>query len=290
MQDWLDEGKAITLTYQWPFGVGKSVEVEEEDARGATNYVGNVALMTTRSLLATGAIMAAATSSEHSARHQPRQRGRQLGGLKMQFSIGYLPCFLEIHTNPLAPGLLDANLQGYGRGAGANLAVLSKFRMKIGIATRSLTEFSLWSGSLSYGNIVDSGVIDLSIGRVWLQHREREHSERCSEQGWAFIPDKPAFLRVIDVKRGCVAQLQPRLIKSCKYVTLSYVCGTRPRLELNESNRNALIIENGLTPYLETWMSNTVRDAMKTTDAIGERYLWVNAFVSVRTTAGKNRS
>jgi hypothetical protein len=277
MQDWLDEGKANALTYQWPFGLGESIELEEEDARGATNYIGGIPRMATKSLLLTGAIIGVTSPQPRSKKIKARQERRRLGQLNKQLFINYLPCFLEVHTNPLAPGLLDANLQGYGRGAEASRTILSRFRLKIGSDTQSLTESNSPLHSLSYGNVVDPSTIDLAIGRVWLQHCEREHGARCSEQGWAFITEKPTFLRVIDVKRRCLAEIPTHLIKDCRYVALSYVWGKRPKLELNKSNRGKLMIENGLAPYLDTTISNTVRDAIKVTDAIGERYLWVDA-------------
>jgi hypothetical protein len=120
MRDWLDEGKANALTYQWPFGLGESVELEEEDARGATNYIGDIPRMATRSILLTGAILGVASPQPRPRNVQARRERKRLGQLNKKLSVGYLLCFLEVHTNSLVPSLLDANLQGYGRGARAS--------------------------------------------------------------------------------------------------------------------------------------------------------------------------
>jgi hypothetical protein len=81
-----------------------------------------------------------------------------------KYAKDYLPCYFEICTNPLAPGLLDAKLWGYGQRPRAPLAALSSFRLRIESERTSEPNFE--GSNLSYGRLVDPKQIDLSIERT----------------------------------------------------------------------------------------------------------------------------
>ena len=266
MDTWLGKSTASALEVSWPFGSGKLLKHEKERAGGATNILGGIS----RNTAAVAKIITAVTVTKY-----PVQGVEHL----MQINEGFqdhLPCYVDVYTNPLVAGLLDVTLHRYGRGPRANLTTLSKFRLKVQLDGLP-SAHSNAIGSLSYTNLVDPTRISFSMAYKWLQHCEQHHGDKCSEQGWSFITESPSFLRVIDVGQNCLVEFPSSRIKECRYVALSYVWGNTERLELRQSNRDKLIVPNGLDSFSMVHVTKTVRDAMTLTEAIGERYLWVDA-------------
>jgi pyruvate-formate lyase-activating enzyme len=115
-----------------------------------------------------------------------------------------LPCYMEIFPIPIAPGILDAKLMGYGRKPRAPLSRLSRFRLRA--VSQRISKPSREQESLSYGKVVDSAKIDLSIGRIWLQTCEEHHKTKCTDSKWLFGIEYPDVLRFIDVEEGRVVE------------------------------------------------------------------------------------
>ncbi|KAF2717514.1 HET-domain-containing protein [Polychaeton citri CBS 116435] len=82
-------------------------------------------------------------------------------------------------------------------------------------------------------------------------------------------------LRVIDVEAKNVITADAE----CRYVALSYVWGTVDSIRLQRDSREELASIGALA---RAKVSRTVRDAMKLTVLLGERYLWIDALCIVQ--------
>jgi hypothetical protein len=300
---WVESDSRYTDA-QWPFGYGKNLH------EGAFHYLDPVALKhkaKVRATLATAHLIpmmvkVAMTGSRSTdnpqlqaankktqqdiIRRDLKRTGqaskKQYAKETAQLNLIYpLECVLNltIRTNqdPSRSGQVQASLLGYGRGFGAKLAVLSQFALKL------QTEASYGNGDspLSYGNLLNTRQIDLSLGAMWLHECEANHGARCSEQSWSDAVQAPLSLRVIDVKDNCI--VKPSRINEFRYVALSYVWG-KPAMEtlmLSRHNVDQLSRKNGLTEYWHG-VSTTIKDAIEVVRRMGERYLWVDALCIVQ--------
>ena len=187
-----------------------------------------------------------------------------------------LPCYVTISNNSLTAGLLNVQLWGYGRGPKATIVALSSFRLRIesdGVLNPSVLRSSL----LTYGRILDPGQIDLSIGRIWLDHCEQNHGSSCSKQGWPFRLGKPDFFRLIDVEDLSIVEVTNSTVWSYRYLTLSYVKGNVEMFELLQSNKHKLMRSHGLLKFFRRDLPKTLRDAINVTRGLEERYLWIDS-------------
>ncbi|MCJ1248404.1 hypothetical protein MMC30_005621 [Trapelia coarctata] len=114
-------------------------------------------------------------------------------------------------------------------------------------------------------------VLDVSRARRWLDTCERRHPYTAA--GTHLYPE----FRVIDLDRGCIIHAT----RPCRYVTLSYLWGTKQTLTLRRDTFDILHKEGNLTPYTEG-LAKTIQDTMLLTKAIGERFLWVDALCIVQ--------
>lgn len=186
-----------------------------------------------------------------------------------------LPCYITISNNLLTSGLLDVQFWGYGRGQKARIAPLSSFRLRIeSDASHHLTSES---STLAYGRILDPSQIDLFMGRIWLDHCERNHGSSCSKQGWPFRLGKPDFFRLIDVEDLSIIEITSSQAWSYRYLTLSYVRGSTQTFQLLHSNKHKLMRPHGLLKYFPNNLSKTLRDAINVTRGFEERYLWIDS-------------
>ena len=202
--------------------------------------------------------------------HSPTETSGQPGVLVT------LPCYVSISNNPLTAGLLNVQLWGYGRGPKATIVALSNFRLRIesdGLSNTSVTRSSL----LTYGRILDPSQIDLSIGRIWLDHCEQTHGSSCSKQGWPFRLGKPDFFRLIDVEDLSIIEVTNSTVWSYRYLTLSYVKGNVQMFELLQSNKHKLMRSHGLLKFFRRDLPKTLRDAINVTRGLEERYLWIDS-------------
>ena len=81
----------------------------------------------------------------------------------------------------------------------------------------------------------------------------------------------PNGFRLIDVKDSCIVEFEP----DYRYVALSYVWGGVATLQNKKAVREELT-ETGALIKRSHELPNTIKDAMKLTDILGERYLWVD--------------
>jgi hypothetical protein len=87
----------------------------------------------------------------------------------------------------------------------------------------------------------------------------------------------PSSLIVIDVERMNIVSAT----QGCRYCALSYVWGkpSQEWLTLTKKNRQFLTDENAL---VNARIPQTIRDALKVTRKLGERYLWVDSLCIVQ--------
>ena len=196
-----------------------------------------------------------------------------------------LSCVIKIATNASSesarPGLLIVELLGYGRKVGAELQVLSQFRLRaVSSASTNASDdpsslqLKKTLCSFSYGRLLDAKWIDPSIGHLWLRECESRHGPECNEHGWAIAVEKPKFLRVIDVQDYCIKNVTEST--NCRYIALSYVWGRAKMVKLLYSNMESLMRKNGLLEVVDR-LPQTITDAIEVVKAMGECYLWTDA-------------
>ena len=187
-----------------------------------------------------------------------------------------LPCYVTISNNPFAAGLLDVQLWGYGRGQNARITALTSFRLRIE-SRHAIVAYAKTSSALTYGRVLDPGQIDLSVGRMWLDHCEQYHGCSCSKQVWPFRLGKPDFFRLLDVEDLSIIEVTDAQAWSYRYLTLSYVRGDIETFKLLQNNRHKLMRPHGLLKHFRNDLPKTLRDAINVTRGFEERYLWVDS-------------
>ena len=181
------------------------------------------------------------------------------------------------------PGILFVNLFGYWREVGADLNILSTFRLRAISSRLSGTVDELLpartTGPFSYGRRSDPNWIEPSIGRLWLRECESRHGSECNEHGIAIAMQKPRFLRVIDVEKFCIKEVAN--LVQCRFIALSYVWGGAQIVKLQQANMSALMRPDGLLQFMHA-LPQTVVDAVEVVHSMGERYLWVDSLCILR--------
>ena len=143
--------------------------------------------------------------------------------------------------------------------------------------------------------------VDMCELRMWLDHCDKHHSHHCqlSSQSEQIFTHHPRWL--IDVHRLCLVPAEPR----SRYVALSYVWGLETPFKTLKRNIDHLqqegsLSEESLSPddtialstaarndhsaldYGLATMARTVRDAIKVTQQIREKLLWVDSLCIVQ--------
>ena len=290
MKEWTEHGWKYTDSH-WPFGHGDKRHV------GAT-YVLGPGVQAIKALLTTSLPAIVHVGNLAANPNQRTQRSLQMAKDKTrnarhrhQLRVAQardphpLSCIIRITTNAPreseSPGLLIAELLGYGRKIGADLQVLSQFRLRF-VSSASTIELedpnplqlTRSLGSFSYGRLLDEKWIDPSIGSLWLRECEGRHGLECNEHGWAIAMEKPKFLRVVDVQDYCIKSVTEST--TCRYIALSYVWGQAKMIKLLYSNMERLMRTNGLLEVVHA-LPQTITDAIEVVKAMGERYLWTDA-------------
>lgn len=118
--------------------------------------------------------------------------------------------------------------------------------------------------------------VDMSLLKRWLLNCEQRHVGECPHNSGT--PDwesgfMPMF--VIDIEKGCI-ELTPI---NCRYVALSYVWGRGKMLTHRGVNSTFLRTPGSLR---NVNIPKTIRDAMTVVEALGEKYLWVDALCIIQ--------
>ena len=287
MKEWTEAGWEYTDSH-WPFGHGDKRHVGATYVLGPGGQALKALLTMTLPAVISVAVNSGQTSqrSLQKARDQTRDamHRRQLEVARAR-NLHPLSCVIKITTNAAresaSPGLLIVELLGYGRKIGADLQVLSQFRLRA-VSSASANEpedpsalqLKHTLGSFSYVRLLDAKWIDPSIGHLWLRECESRHGPECNEHGWAIAMEKPKFLRVIDVQDYCIKSVTEST--DCRYIALSYVWGRAKMIKLLYSNMESLMRKNGLLEVVHA-LPQTITDAIEVVKAMRERYLWTDA-------------
>lgn len=116
--------------------------------------------------------------------------------------------------------------------------------------------------------------VDFDAVAAWLSHCDEQHGPQCRTTRYAETAPSSGGIYLLDVLKGSIVPAK----LSDRFVALSYVWGGVAQLQLLRSNRDALTEPDALRNQL-FWPSvrQTIRDAISVTQAVGERYLWVDA-------------
>lgn len=202
----------------------------------------------------------------------------------MQFRVSCVVLITIPTSRAATPCSLWVDLVGCSDKPGAEEQVLSHFMLpalKGGFSVTLQPE-----KPLSYGHILDSQWIDLSLSKLWLAQCEMHHGKVCNEHGWALAPEKPGFLRLIDVEHMRIVVADAP--KSCRYIALSYVWGGAQMVKLQYNNIERLAETGSLWNYIPL-LPRTIVAAMEVVKAVGERYLWVDALCILQENTQESR-
>lgn len=117
--------------------------------------------------------------------------------------------------------------------------------------------------------------IDFELVKKWCHHCL---TNQCGSNP-TLVQEKnmPKGFRLIDVKDNCIVEFEP----DYQYVALSYVWGGVATLQNKKAIREELTETGALTERSHE-LPNTIKDAMKLTDTLGERYLWVDSLCIIQ--------
>lgn len=252
---WVDTTTSWDQLINWPFGL------QTVEARSATGDI---------------AVQEAAAQGFNAIESLYDGQASPAGTSRRPVVLVTLPCYVTITNNPLTAGLLDIQFWGYGRTQKAPITALSSFRLRIE-SDDLLTAPAHIASGLTYGRIVDPSQIDLSMGRLWLDHCEQNHGACCSKQGWPFRLGRPDFFRLIDVEDLSIMEVSSPTAWSYRYLMLSYVRGGSQTFKLLQNNKQKLMRPHGLLRFFRHGLSKTLRDAINVTRGFEERYIWIDS-------------
>ena len=113
--------------------------------------------------------------------------------------------------------------------------------------------------------------VNIPLLQYWLQLccTSTAHDE-CKADDWSERGQLQR--RFVDVKQRCI--VEPATVP--EYIALSYVWGVSKRFTLNSRNIKQLLEVGGLSAF-EKDLPNTFKDAIKLTEDLGYRYVWIDA-------------
>lgn len=134
----------------------------------------------------------------------------------------------------------------------------------------SLTEDSFVARRrvLSYSDSTRGSRIDWSSLKAWMTACEDDHP-MCRPKFRLFAGDGNRCIRCIDLESSTIVSIGPET----RYVALSYVWGTA-RDQIVEHIDHCVLGVN--STIITESLPQTIRDALRVTAGLGERYLWVD--------------
>lgn len=119
------------------------------------------------------------------------------------------------------------------------------------------------------------------VARSWYSKCLDEHGDHCHNPSWTKLQPRmmeyPKWL--IDVGELCVVPFSPA---TTRYLTLSYTWGQVPCLKASVTNIERLRKSGSLSLNQSPGIPQTVRDAIRITEFLGERYLWVDSLCIIQ--------
>ncbi|CAH0052756.1 unnamed protein product [Clonostachys solani] len=271
MSEWSEQGWKYTDA-NWPFGRG------ELRAEGATYRLGHANEQLPVLAPAMARQLVAELSSSRSTKPKPKPRSDWKLIEEGRKSLTRHPNACDLVLNMITSqdqnnaGIIFATLFGSGNRPGGAVQSLSCFRLRI--AHPNLQSLPGATNELWYGNVLDKDWIDIAIGKRWIQECLERHCEKCSRPGWSAAMQKLDFLRVIDVERMCLVEIENP--GTCRLIALSYMWGGDQKCKLEGSHLQAWSQPGGLSTIANT-LPLTIRDSIEVVKRLGERYLWVDS-------------
>lgn len=119
--------------------------------------------------------------------------------------------------------------------------------------------------------------LDPEFVKSWIRRCEDEHGADCDESlVHPELMQKPKnVLRMIDVENMCVTEVA----HNCRFIALSYLWGKNfEQLFTTSENLPRLSVHGALS---KEHLPQTIKDSIKLTKLIGERYLWTDSLALV---------
>lgn len=133
--------------------------------------------------------------------------------------------------------------------------------------------------------LLDSQWIDPSVPKNWYSQCLHDHGSECNEPDWIKLNPgtdaDPDWL--IDVMDQCIV---PFGSDTNSYVTLSYTWGSVPCLKTTTGNLKQLSEPGSIHSRQAPNIPQTIRDAIRITEYLGERYLWVDSLCIIQDDMG----
>ena len=129
-----------------------------------------------------------------------------------------------------------------------------------------------------FGRVIASpDLLDAEQLRHWLSDCEAHHGSDCDRSlvHEDLMTDRKDVLRAIDVEDMCITEIPP----DARYVALSYLWGRNfKQLFTTSENLPKLSRTDALT---KEKLPRTIKDAIKLTRMLGERYLWTDSLALI---------
>jgi hypothetical protein len=127
-----------------------------------------------------------------------------------------------------------------------------------------------------FGRLHNAETLLLNFKEIksWLKHCENRHKD-CIAAAKDAKPRPTKYFVVIDVRSRCLVKAP----SYCRYLALSYVWGSAVQLSVGKENVAVYSREGALRANL---LPKTINDALLLTQALGERYLWVDALCIIQ--------
>lgn len=123
----------------------------------------------------------------------------------------------------------------------------------------------------------DPSWVSIDILKQWLRHCDNSHGDDC--QSLTYIPIPIVPINLIDLENMRLVTVTGKQT----YVVLSYVWGNVETLQTTKANFEKFQEVNALNPESESLrIPETIKDAMRLTNALGQRYLWVDALCIIQ--------
>lgn len=136
-------------------------------------------------------------------------------------------------------------------------------------------------GHPGIARILNPQWIHPSVAGSWYSRCLNEHGDHCNKPSWMKLqPGRTEYPKwLVDVCRLCVVPFGPATMT---YLTLSYTWGQVEGLRTTTKNIESLKRSGSLHPNQSPGIPQTVYDAMKVTQFLGEKYLWVDSLCIIQ--------
>lgn len=128
------------------------------------------------------------------------------------------------------------------------------------------------------GRAMNKQQIDFTLACSWVRKCEEWHGGACRQkEAWTTTAIGVPFIRLLDLKQNCVVEMAA----PPSYVCLSYVWGSAPVFKTTKANLAQMKLVKSLN-RAGNEIPRSIRDAIRVTKTLGERYLWVDSMCIVQ--------